>query len=950
MSIMAKEDRRAFLEMLSTVGHPVRELFVDLHRTNPSITAAQLLHGLNVTSGEPCPPGDRNATACREPFAYQPSWSKLAVRLLAELRAAGASDPKLAQMLLHGGVNFGRYGEGRLNEQDISAVRKANQLVQKAVRSRASFVGTEHRRFEFEAFLDIQKELNAEDLTFIDEFSVEVFPHNRRGWAPRGSERPVVHRPITSFAKSHCIAAICWPDFEAGRAPYWFPTVYPPLATNNETVALAEGGVVAVGNVQRTADLMSQISSGNVGDNNASQAKLRRILDSHNKFFLSQPNDSALLDFEGRHRAPFAVEAADDVPPEGQSSIPPPSLTARTRRLRRDIWAQLRQHLPAEERRSGDRTPRWAAVLPAMVNAAWRLYHEALEQPWEPRTPPGSLSDAALRDLTDVQRPHSQRNDHIDYLQPLWTYIASSPPYDSAIAALRIKQWRAAELKKPVFFRGQGVARGVLLLGLATGLLPRGDFTMGVDPLTPARVSATEGQVQSWPINAHVFNRWLLEELPDSFFYRLYREGGRLRLRWRTLVMDGASFHGRHRWPQSMLPVASGNRALQKHLRSSQAHADRTKALYEQIQALLNAEGVRQVDRVFQGEEGGARAAWVAARDRLSNVHWPSGRRLRNHRLLVDAARSYLCFSDERGEAEGFATTDDAIERVHFSSSEPEIVAAIRRRRMQIRKKGLAALRGAEADVETYLRDRRIKLMVGGVAKEVVVKERGLLSAETDQRRGWDRYTDKVPMLVFTPPQMPWFNPIEAVFGHVKNYVGRQNLGAFHSSAATPDGDDISSRRGAIVRRNVSRAIHRAFRMLTPAVMMNFILAAGYYQEDEGWLVRSEPLLTGAQHPWRKMRSYDEAQPWEAYELLLWAFMAKNGAELMSDPSTGVTSLHPKFSTGRGLRFLTRWFYKPTVPRPLNLHPDSSEELLALQPERNPLPRLEARAINGPSA
>lgn len=129
-----------------------------------------------------------------------------------------------------------------LTVKDISEARDALGLTKKKVEVVTQEMEPTKRggkgRGELQEFLRIQKVLRAEDCTFIDEFSVSLVNKPTKGWATKG-ERARIVMPYMEHAKTHVVIAMAYPREDSNaasralyrREPFVFFRVYPPITS-----------------------------------------------------------------------------------------------------------------------------------------------------------------------------------------------------------------------------------------------------------------------------------------------------------------------------------------------------------------------------------------------------------------------------------------------------------------------------------------------------------------------------------------------------------------------------------------------------------------------------------------------------------------------------------------------------------------------------------------------
>ena len=119
---------------------------------------------------------------------------------------------------------------GELTSQDVSRIRRKAGLTHKRVEvvAQEALLTTKGHK-EMEEFLKIQSVLDAERCTFIDELSFNLAHTPTKGWARRG-ERLRAIMPYTSGLKTTVILSMCWPDLDSRCKPYVHFKLFPPVA------------------------------------------------------------------------------------------------------------------------------------------------------------------------------------------------------------------------------------------------------------------------------------------------------------------------------------------------------------------------------------------------------------------------------------------------------------------------------------------------------------------------------------------------------------------------------------------------------------------------------------------------------------------------------------------------------------------------------------------------
>lgn len=111
----------------------------------------------------------------------------------------------------------------------VSDVRKRLGLTKTKIEVIAREIVSKKGEEEMNEFLEIQSVLDARKCTFIDEFSVNLTHTPTSGWSMIG-ERSKAVLPYTTGLKTTVILAMSWPDMVNRDRPYVHFRLYPPVA------------------------------------------------------------------------------------------------------------------------------------------------------------------------------------------------------------------------------------------------------------------------------------------------------------------------------------------------------------------------------------------------------------------------------------------------------------------------------------------------------------------------------------------------------------------------------------------------------------------------------------------------------------------------------------------------------------------------------------------------
>lgn len=192
-----------------------------------------------------------------------------------------------------------REDAARLNEVDLSLWRRQQRLTYKRVQKDHTEHDLQRIRDLRERFVELQRTLPAEHLTFIDEFTVALNDVPRYAWTERGKPAHV-KAPERRQILTHVIAAITWHD----RAPVVYAEVIPPAK----------------------ASVVRDLRSEDPKDRRKGEQALERLLQRHNMDLpgldvakilggdqrMQAIEESALDELE-----PAGGIEAEDIPPEG---------------------------------------------------------------------------------------------------------------------------------------------------------------------------------------------------------------------------------------------------------------------------------------------------------------------------------------------------------------------------------------------------------------------------------------------------------------------------------------------------------------------------------------------------------------------------------------------------------------------------------------------------------
>lgn len=299
--------RADFLREVTDTRSPLHKLFLQIHKHNPGVTAHQLLSARGLSGAAVAPGTMRVAHRDEEGDRDTRVVDQHALRWPAEcrrwIRSIQNSHMDWGIVDEDGVVSFERWKGATLRPADISAARRAVGLSRKRMAVAPAESTKLHKMLEYEAFLNIQKRLNAENLVFFDEVSIEMLGNSPMGWS-LGGKRAVSRRPASLGLKTHVIAAIAWPDLSRKHTPFWFLRIYPPMGNNVETFKEWTGSGTTRRPVYRLKRYQNLPPPKEEFRTQGCTARIFAILKEHNERFLDAPDSEVagaedILRYEG---------------------------------------------------------------------------------------------------------------------------------------------------------------------------------------------------------------------------------------------------------------------------------------------------------------------------------------------------------------------------------------------------------------------------------------------------------------------------------------------------------------------------------------------------------------------------------------------------------------------------------------------------------------------------